>query len=172
MTPASINHLSEEALDDVLIGLGTEESRAHLAACPECRAQAEAFRGDVALFNQASMAWSESRHPKPRRAEVHAWPVRHAGRLRASFLGWAAVAAAMVVMAFGIWHHRPATPSHQANNAQLQPVDNEAQIAEDNQLLEAVNAAISPDETSVIDQYKILESPHPQSKAHSKTRTK
>ena len=66
MTPSLSNHLSEEALDDVLIGLGSAESEAHLAVCPECRAEVETFRGDVALFNAASVAWSESRRPQPR----------------------------------------------------------------------------------------------------------
>jgi hypothetical protein len=32
-------HLTEEALDDVLIGMGSEEAALHLAACPECRAR-------------------------------------------------------------------------------------------------------------------------------------
>ena len=57
MTPAT-NHLSEEALDDVLIGLGSAESQAHLEVCADCRAQVRTFLGDVALFNAASMAWS------------------------------------------------------------------------------------------------------------------
>src|SRR5947209_14106483 len=142
MTPASTIHLSEESLDDVLIGLGSENSRAHLAVCPECRAHVETFRGDVALFNSASMTWSESRRPQSRLSEVHT------GRLRAAFLAWTAVAAALAVMAFGIWHHRSSAAPNQANTVQSRPLDSEAQIAQDNQLLQAVNAAISPDEAS------------------------
>ena len=167
MTPASTTHLSEEALDDVLIGLGTDESHAHLSVCAECRAQVATFRGDIGLFNAASMAWSESRRPRPRETAVH-------GRtLRAAFFGWAAVATALVVMAVGIWRHRPETPAGQANTLQhAQPLDSEAQIARDNQLLEAVNAAISPDEALPLEEYKILESPHPYREAPSKTRTK
>ena len=34
MTPEFTTHLSEEALDDVLIGLGSKEAHAHLAVCP------------------------------------------------------------------------------------------------------------------------------------------
>ena len=138
MTPAWSNHLSEEALDDVLIGLGSAESEAHLALCPECRAQVETFRGDMALFNAASMAWSESRHPQPRHRE------RAGAGTRIAFASWAAAAAALVIMAFGIWHHRPAPLQNQAISVQPQVVDTEAQIAQDNQLLQAVNAAISP----------------------------
>ena len=65
MTPLSTTHLSEEALDDVLIDLGSAESHAHLAVCGECRAKIAIFRGDVALFNAASMSWSNSRRLQP-----------------------------------------------------------------------------------------------------------
>lgn len=166
MTPEFTNHLSEEALNDVLIGLGSPQSHAHLAACAECRAQVMTFQGDVALFNAASLAWSHSRMPRPATAE----PRR--AHWHAAYIGWAVSAVALLVMAVGIWHHRPQTPPRQANMVQSQPADSEAQIAQDNQLLQAVNAAISPDEASPIDEYKILESPHPYPKAHSKKRMK
>jgi hypothetical protein len=166
MTPASTNHLSEEALDDVLIGLGSAESHAHLEVCAECRSQVKTFLGDVALFNAASMAWSKSRLPRPPATEPRGV------RLHAAFLGWAATAVALLVMALGVWHHRTETAPKQANTAHSQPADSEAQIAQDNQLLQAVNAAIGPDEASPIDEYKILEGPHPSPKAHSKKRMK
>jgi anti-sigma factor RsiW len=165
MTPALPTHLSEEALDDVLIGLGTAEAHAHLAACAECRAQVAMVRGDIALFNAASMAWSDSRRPQPLPIEV-----RHHPRLRAAFIGWAATAAALGLMAVGIWRHHPAAPPNNANTVQSMPVDSEAQIEQDNKLLQAVNAAISPEEASPIEEYKIVESPHPHTKARSKTR--
>jgi anti-sigma factor RsiW len=165
MTPASTNHLSEEALDDVLIGLGTAEAHAHLAACPECRAHVATFRGDIALLNAASMAWSQSRRSQPLSREARPHP-----RLHAAFIGWAVTVAALVFMAVGIWRHHPAAPPNHANTVQSLPTDSEAQIQQDNQLLQAVNAAISPDDPSPIDEYKILESPHPHSKAHSNTR--
>jgi len=167
MTPESTIHLSEEALSDVLIGLGAEESLAHLAGCAECRAQVATFRGDIGLFNAASMAWSQSRRPQARESAPRA------RTLHAAFWGWAAVATALVVMAVGIWRHRPDSGPSQANTVQQsQPPDSEAQIAQDNQLLEAINAAISPDEALPLKEYKILESQHPYPKAHSKTRTK
>jgi len=166
MTPESTRHLSEEALDDVLIGLGSPESHSHLEVCAECRAQVKMFLGDVALFNAASMEWSRNRLPQagasqPRRVRMHA-----------AFAGWAITAAAVLVLALGVLHQRPETAPTQANTVQPQPVNSEAQIAQDNQLLQAVNAAIGQDEASPIEEYKISESPHSYPKAHSKKRMK
>jgi hypothetical protein len=165
MTPEATNHLSEEALDDVLIGLGSVESQAHLAVCPECRVQVETFRGDVNLFNAASMEWSKGRPRRP-------VPVRPAGRIPAAFVGWAVSAAALAAMLVGVWRHQSPSPPGEANTVQPRLTDSQAQIVEDNQLLQAVNAAINQDEASPIDEYKILESPHTRSKAHSNKRMK
>src|ERR1700756_3927132 len=115
MTPKSTNHLSQEALDYVLIGLGSAESHAHLAVCFECRAQVETLRGDMSLFNAASIAWSQSRPQVPLRK-------RPAPRVPAAMVGWAASAVAMAAMVFGIWHHRSPAPPSQANIVQSQPV--------------------------------------------------
>ena len=165
MTPESTNHLSEEALDDVLIGLGSPESHDHLAVCAECRAQVMTFQGDVALFNAASMTWTQSRMPRPRAGE----PRRVS--LHAALAGWAITAAAVLMMALGIWHYRAQLNPSQANAVQPQ-ADSAEQIAQDNQLMQAVDAAISPDEASPIEEYKIVESPHPYPKAHSSKRMK
>jgi len=161
MTPASSTHLSEEAFDDVLIGLGSPESEAHLAVCQDCWRRVNAFRSDVALFNSASMAWTESQPVllKPSvRKTIH--------RTRLAFVSWAATAAFLAVMAVAVWHHHgPAAPPRQATAPLSQPSDTEAQIAQDNQLLQAVNAAISPDEESPIDEYKLVQT----RRSHMKT---
>lgn len=165
MTPEATNHLSEEALDDLLIGLGSAESNAHLAACPECRAQVAIIRGDIGLFNAAAMEWSHARSPRPVQ-------LRATRRIPAAFVGWAVSAAAMAAMLVGVWRHQTPTPPSEANTAPSRLTDSQAQIVEDNQLLQAVNAAINQDEASPIDEYKIVEGPHTRSKAHSKKRMK
>src|SRR5271169_4045770 len=117
MTPASSTHLSEEAFDDVLIGLGSPESEAHLAACRDCRDRVKAFRSDVALFNSASMAWTES---QPVRLKPSVRKTIH--RTRLAFVSWAATAAVLAVMAVAILrHHGPAAPLSQATATLSQP---------------------------------------------------
>ncbi len=168
MTPARSTHLSEEALDDVLIGLGSLQSEAHLAGCLECRAKVESFHSDMGLLNSASIAWSESKHLP---ALQIAYRASHS-RTRIAFVSWAAVAALLVIAALITWHQVSLTPANRADTLQSQPVDSEAQIAQDNQLLQAVSAAISPNEISPVDEYKIGERPHSRLKARPKMRLK
>ena len=168
MTPKPTTHLSEEALDDVLIGLGSPESEAHVSNCAECHAKLEAFRSDMWLFNSASMAWSESKR-SPIRRMAHVGTGSHT---RIAFVSWAAVAALLLVAAVATWHHVSLTPVNHANTVESKPVDYEAQIAQDNQLLQAVNSAIGPDEESPIVEFKILDKPHLHTKAHAKMRIK
>lgn len=164
MTPASATHLSDEAFDDVLIGMGSPESDAHLAACEDCRRRVIAFRSDVALFNSASMAWTES---QPARLRPTARKTAH--RVRLAFVSWAGMAAVLAVMAIAILRHHGAVPTPSQATANLsQPSDTEAQIAQDNQLLQAVNAAISPDEESQIAEYKLFQTRHSHMKTHHK----
>ena len=164
MTPKYSIHLSEEALDDVLIGLGSPESDAHLAVCLDCRVKVNSFRSDVALFNSASMAWAESQPAKLRPA-VH----KTFHRTRLAFVSWAATAAALGGMGFVVWHHHgPVAPPSRATANVSQQADTEAQIAQDNQLLQAVNAAISPNVESPIDEYKLFQRRHSHLKTHHK----
>jgi hypothetical protein len=163
MTPDFSTHLTEEALDDVLIGLGSLESEAHLARCTECRTRRDSFRADLALFNSASMAWSESRPGRPAPASQH-----YTGfRIRFAFVSWSALVALLLIAAVAIWRHSALPPSNHVNIVESQPVDSEAQIAEDNELLQEINAAISSDDESPIEEYNLRANPHPHSKTHS-----
>lgn len=67
MTPHNlhVSHLSEDELDEVLLGIASPEVSAHLADCPPCTVRFTIFqtelRAQMAAFNQASLAWSEAR---------------------------------------------------------------------------------------------------------------
>jgi anti-sigma factor RsiW len=163
MTPACSAHLSDEAFDDVLIGMGSPASEAHLSTCQDCRRRVNAFRSDMALFNSASMTWTES---QPVRVRANARKTIH--RTRLAFVSWAGMAAVLAGMAVAILHHHGPAPTSHATVNVSQPADTEAQIAQDNQLLQAVNAAISPDEELPLDQYKLFQTRHSHMKTHHK----
>jgi hypothetical protein len=170
MMPKLSAHLSEEALDDLLIGLGSAESQAHLARCIQCRAKVEEFDSDLSLFNQTTMAWSDAQ------------PVRKVQVAPRNFdpimpFGFAsALAAIILAVAVGIplWHHEhssiaiPATEQATIQFSRSQIQDSQAQIAQDNELMAAVNAAISPQDESPVEQYGLSENPGTQIKAHPK----
>ncbi len=164
MTRGLSRHLSEEALDDVLIGLGSAESESHLARCAECRFKIEQFGADVDLFNKASMAWSEA---QPARAVR---PARMTPKLRmpVAFAGSVAAVILAIAVAVSVWHHEHSFVANDGGGNDQPAVDSQAQIAQDNELMQAVDAAISPQEESPIDEYDLSESP----RKHWKTRPK
>ena len=143
-------HLNDEAFDDVLIGLGTADAQAHLARCAECRARVESFQTTLGLFNDATLSWSE-KQPERRHA---ARPVRGAFS-RPVFAFGVTLGALLLLAVPTAWHRlapRPAQPSAVASAT----TDSETQIAEDNELMQAVNSAIDPDVHSVVDSYHLL----------------
>jgi len=164
MMHGSSTHLSDEMLDDVLIGLGSAESERHLADCAECRAKVQRFHSDVHLFNQASIAWSEAQPFRTVRA------VCMAPAFRMPVALWGSFAAAILAVAVGIpvWHYEHSLSVRQESGIVQEVQDSQAQIAQDNELMQAVNAAISPQEESPIDEYGLSES----SKMHLKARPK
>ena len=54
-------HLSEEEMDEVLMGLAGSDVERHLASCDACRGTLAQFRVDVVGLEQASRAWNEAR---------------------------------------------------------------------------------------------------------------
>ncbi len=163
MTPDTLKHLDDEALNDVLIGLGSLESDAHMARCPECRSKVENFRADITLFNAASMAWSEPGRGRP----VKAPPPPAAPRIRFAFVGWSVAAVLLLIMAMTLWRQSAVAPPNRVNTLESQPLDSETQIAQDNELLQQINAAISSDDEFPIQEYNLRERPHARLKPQS-----
>lgn len=152
MTLQPQSHLSAEAFDDVLIGLGSQESLAHLEDCAVCREKLKQFQDGVQLFNAASMAWTRARVSK----------IPNVPRSRTSFVPSSVLslcAAAMLFVVIGlpaVFHlnHRTAPSTSTGLDAR----DSAEQIAQDNQLMRDVDAAINPDEATIVDQYHLVES--------------
>jgi len=193
MTQQISAHLPEEAFDDVLIGLGSAESEAHLAVCDVCRGHLEEFQSNLQTFNQASLAWSQAiseARPVPVSMGAGASSLRLAARSAARRrmfipLGWAVATALLLVIGLQVWN-RERQPSLTANMATGNAVagnsaidksaktsmqsDTEAQIAQDNQLLQSVNLALNTSEASPLQEYGLEDELQPRMKAQPKVR--
>ena len=149
-------HLSEEAMNDVLIGLGSPESETHLAACARCRAQMEGFNSDMELFNSTTLAWSETRcatMPSPMVA-----PKRHLGLFAP--VGMALAATLLVAIGAVAWNHN-SEPSKKIAVARVATgQDDSAQIAADNELMRSVDLALSAGEESPLGELRMMARPH------------
>jgi hypothetical protein len=160
MTPEQSAHLSEEAINDVLIGLASPESKAHLAACSICSSRVKEFHSEMNDFNLTTLAWSEARPEARPQARLDPVAKPWVRRIAASPLSWTLAAALLLAVGFPLWNHLRPAP----NNASAQttaPQDNEAQIAQDNDLLQSVNVALNQTEESPIAVYHLSEAPHP-----------
>ena len=164
MTREIVMHLPEEALDDVLIGMGSAESQTHLARCPECRAKVEQFGADMQLFNAVSMAWSEAQPQRP----LEAKRLTPARRMPFALVGSTVAAGLAVGLVLSVGHHESRfTPQSRSGN-EAQILDSQTQIAQDNRLMEAVNAAIGPQEASPLDEFGLSKRRGTHSKAYPK----
>jgi hypothetical protein len=156
MTSQQSAHLSEEALDDALIGLSSPETEAHLAMCEFCHSQMEEFRSELRLFNQTSLAWSEARPAK-------SVPVNGKSKFRHAMqapLGWALAAAVFLAIGVPVWNYDHRLSPHLSSSTAKTPEDTEAQIAQDNDLLRSVDAALSAPEASPLNEYNLSNGPH------------
>ncbi len=168
MTPEFSTHLSEEALHDVLIGLSSPASDAHLAACPACRGQVQEFRSDMQLFNQTTLAWSEAM-PAAQLSATSRPAIRPAYFAPAR---WALAAAVLLAVGLPVWrYYRHSAPNY-ASVPVTQSEDTEAQIAQDNELLRSINMALSANETSPIREYHLSDRPHDRSKTRPELRNR
>jgi anti-sigma factor RsiW len=175
MTREKSAHLTEESLNDLLIGLGSQESNAHLAVCPACRSRVEEFQSTMQAFNRSSLAWSEAR-PEARPATPLARTSRIKTRKMAvAPLGWALAGTAFLAIGLPVWNARHHAVQGQVRNQAVAPVasttDSEAQIAQDNELLRSVNMALNSNEESPISEYHLLDRPHARAKTRPELRS-
>jgi hypothetical protein len=146
MTTQFPAHLSEEALNDLLIGLGSSESEEHVASCAACRARVQALGADLKLLNETSMAWSRVRvagmGEDPLPAGVQRKPL--------VTMGWTAAGVLLLALAFPLWHsvNQHNAPANIPPAVALTEPESEAQIAADNELLRDVDAAVNTNEAS------------------------
>jgi len=176
MSNRHLTHLSEDQIDDVLIGDLAAEPAAHLKQCAECQTRLEAAEAPMASFAAVSMAWSERHSATAPVTLLQA--ANSAGQRRAN---WVAAATAMLLLAVSIpltmrdnrtqvvasdtSMQTPAKPvvvqqaSNNAGQEQVQPaaiVHHEhpaAQLAQDNEMLQAINRELDASVQSPSDNF-------------------
>ena len=156
MTTERTAHLSEEAIHDVLIGLGSPEADAHIAVCEVCRGQVKEFGSELQTFNQASLAWCKAK-PVTSLHGTGKWNVRQA---MSAPLGWALAAAVLIMIGLPAWieDHHPRVNYNAVATAV--PEDSAVQIAQDNDLLRSVDVALSADEDSPLRELRLSAGPY------------
>jgi hypothetical protein len=169
MTPQRSARLSDEAMNDLLIGLATPGSEAHIASCLVCRVQLEEFRSQMQIFNQTSAAWGEARSSGVVR-DIRKERKRNTAL---SALGWALAASLLLVVGLLEWNHdRHRSRNYASAPVAVQQEDSEAQIAEDNELLRSVDLALSERDVSPISEYNLSDGPHPRLRARPELRNR
>jgi len=130
-------HLSDDELDEILIGIATVDASTHLAGCSACGDRFAAFQSQLDSFNHATMAWSEARANTISRDIAAHRPTQRV-TLRAA---WSS-AVGFVVAA----HHSSAPAPLAAIHAPMVMPEQEAvqqhEIASDNEMLAAIHSEI------------------------------
>ncbi len=159
MTPHNfaVSHLSEDELDEVLLGIASPEVSAHLADCDPCTVRFTAFKSELqyqmSAFNQASMAWSEARsNTISRDIRQH----KATPRLTLPKV-WSAAAALVLAATFALhtgFQHT--APSLEAANSTatisspeaVHPEHDQHELASDNAMLAAIDSEMGTPQPS------------------------
>jgi predicted anti-sigma-YlaC factor YlaD len=131
-------HLSEDDLDDFLLGLASSDASGHIADCSACRERVAAFESQMAVFNQASRDWSEARsNTISRDLAAH----RPSLRLTQAAM-WYSTAAAVLAVAFTLTTNLHRDAGLQTGTAQTETVAaaTPEEIDADNAMLAAISS--------------------------------
>jgi len=170
----STMHLTEDQIDDVLMGDVAAERAAHLAACEDCKLRVEEFETPIASFKAVSLAWSERRSATlPSKLVM---PVSSAWQRGA---GWAAAAVLLVGIGVPVARHETrgtqvvaskevslagsgvaaqaavATAVRESGPGVVAPASGKsaAQIARDNQMLQTIDRELDASVQSPADAF-------------------
>ena len=164
------NHLNDDQFLECAIGEEPGvEAAAHLRECEVCREELARFGMSVSSFNRVARAWSEARPVAVRTEGRGYWTARPFFALAAGMV------AACLVLGLGmeaVLHHeqggRPGMVASVSGGDGLgdSQEDSAAQIAQDNQLLMAVDVAIRSDDRSPVQEYGLA----PETTGRARTR--
>lgn len=144
-------HLTDDQIDELLMGDGADDVRAHVTACAACRERVVEERSALALFRDASMAWGERRStgmplPSARAAARPAW-------MRAPVLTAAAVlvAAGLGISVVKNFEGRRSAVAERGALRLEAGRNSAAQIAADNRMLSEIDQALTADAPSLLE---------------------
>ena len=142
MNATNKTHLTDDALDDLLLDLAAPEAQAHAAVCPHCAQRLESAHasllGAVTPFNHATLAWSQARSNTLTR-DLSTHQPRPALTLPALASYTAATLVAASVMLTAGLHHRALSPDATQQSASSVSAD---EIADDNAMLNAIDSEL------------------------------
>jgi len=127
-------HLKPQEFDDLLLGIAASETAAHLSACPQCRAEAEAMRQRIGSFRAAAVSWSEGASRQvtlpEKQSAFRLW-------LRPAWMLATAAVLIAVTIPLSVKHGQSSKPS-----ATIAAADAQAQISRDNELLAHIESEV------------------------------
>ena len=140
MSKAVRNHLTDAEFTELVAGEEPSDSaRTHLEHCEYCRCEVEAVRSSMHGFNSFSMAWAKAEAPGRVRTPPR-WALGLAARPSWN-LGVAGTAIACLLV-FGLDRSFERTPNP-ATIPQAVNAPSNAEIAQDNRLLESIHQELS-----------------------------
>ena len=147
-------HLTDDDLDEMLIGCASPEMAAHVDQCAACAGHLAEFRSSLASFNQAASAWSEAKsNALTRDLQRHRAPFRITARAAWSCAS-VVVLAVMAAVGLGLHERSAQIAAAQAERrwGQIETASNEAnserEMANDDAMLRQIDSAISSTEPS------------------------
>lgn len=146
-------HLTEEQFAECLMaGASTPSCRQHLAQCEECREEVSLFLSSIGDFSSASLQWSESR---PAVSLRDIGDAQHGHRAAFAPVGWALAAAVLLAIGVPSLHHEQGLASGTVTAISSSVEESEAQIAQDNTLLQSVDMALAQNDPSPFREYDL-----------------
>lgn len=146
------SQITEDDLDELLLGAARPELRAHCDGCVSCKRQVAAFASSLEAFQRASLAWSEARSNTITRDLSGHRPSWHltAGIARSLVAVFVLGVAAAVAAGTYPWSTHSLGPVLTATaRPSAQPFASEAraqEIAQDNAMLEAIDSELTEHE--------------------------
>ena len=151
MTPAEC-HLTQDELDELMMGVADPELQAHCVACVHCGARVAALSESFELYNHASLAWAEARSNTFTRDLSGHRPTRRVTASAARSVAATIILGLVASLSAGthFWPAHFAGPALEAAPIvrAFAPDARAQQIARDNAMLEAINAELTEPESA------------------------